>query len=329
MRRLLLRTDVILPLTALLAAVVAFALVPVYSGQSVAAFNVFFTLQGFSTLALITLGFGLVIVAGEFDLSIVGVYALSGVIAVDFGERQPLVGLIAAVAICTAFGAIQGYVIAKMRIASMPVTLGTYIAILGITLSIGHGSLSLTFNNVASSLWFQKEILNVLSPESIIAIIVFVIAGVVMAVTRWGREIRAIGSDRASARTAGVPVDRLLVALFATSAALGSLAGVLVTFATASASTNPGTDPMIFGITGALIGGVSLRGGRGTVMGMFAGALVISLLQQIFEITSYASYITEFIFGAALFVVVAVDAPGLRASFARMRSHRGLREIEK
>ena len=250
-------------------------------------------------------------------------------IAVDFGERQPLVGLIAAVAICTAFGAIQGYVIAKMRIASMPVTLGTYIAILGITLSIGHGSLSLTFNNVASSLWFQKEILNVLSPESIIAIIVFVIAGVVMAVTRWGREIRAIGSDRASARTAGVPVDRLLVALFATSAALGSLAGVLVTFATASASTNPGTDPMIFGITGALIGGVSLRGGRGTVMGMFAGALVISLLQQIFEITSYASYITEFIFGAALFVVVAVDAPGLRASFARMRSHRGLREIEK
>lgn len=324
MKRLLTRSDVLLPLVALVAAVAAFALVPVYSGQQLAVFNVFFTLQGFSNLALITLGFGLVIIAGEFDLSIVGVYALSGVIAVDLGEHQPLVGLVAAVAICTAFGTLQGLVIAKLRIPSMPVTLGTFIALLGLTLSLGHGDLSLTFNNVAASLWFQSAVFHVLSPQSIITIIVFIVIGVLMSVTRWGREVRAIGSDRVSSRTAGVPVDRLLVGLFATSAALGALGGVLVTFSTASASTNPGTDPMIFGITGALIGGVSLRGGRGTVAGMFAGALVIAILQQIFEITSYAGYITEFIFGAALFVVVAVDAPGLRASVVRVRSRRSV-----
>lgn len=322
MKRFVRRSDVLLPVVALVAAITAFVLVPAYSGQQLAVFNVFFTLQGFSDLALITLGFGLVIIAGEFDLSIVGVYALSGVIAVDLGQRQPLVGLVAAVAICTAFGAIQGLAIAKLRLPSMPVTLGTYIALLGVTLSLGHGDLSLTFNNVAASLWFQTAVFHVLSPQSIITIAVFLIVGVLMTVTRWGREVRAIGSDRASSRTAGVPVDHLLVGLFAISAALGALGGVLVTFSTASASTNPGTDPMILGITGALIGGVSLRGGRGTVAGMFAGALVIAVLQQIFEITSYAGYITEFIFGAALFVVVAVDAPGLRASIVRLRSRR-------
>jgi L-arabinose transport system permease protein len=325
MRKVFSRADISLPAIGLFAALVAFTLVPVYSGQSLAMYDVFFTFEGFGGLAFVTLGFGLVMIAGEFDLSIVGIYALSGVIAADLGQHQPLLGFAASLAICTLFGALQGLAIAKLRIASMPVTLATYIALLGLTLALGHGEDAVSYNNMGATLWIQTAVLKVFSPRSLVTLAGFLVVGTVLATTKWGREIRAIGSDRSASRTAGVPVDRILVGLFATSSALGAMAGIMLAFNTGGAVTNPGTDPMILGITGALIGGVSLSGGRGNVAGLFAGALVISILEQIFEITSYPGYITELIFGAVLLAVVAVDAPGVRAAITRLRARHRVR----
>jgi ribose transport system permease protein len=329
MRKRLLHSVLSLPSLALLVAIVAFVLIPLYSEQTLAPYDVFFTLETFASLSFITLGFGVLMIAGEFDLSIVGFYALSGVLAVDLGEHQPLVGLVVAVAICTAMGALQGFLIGKLRIPSMPVTLASYIGLLGLTLALGHGENAVAYNNAGATTWIQITLLHVLSPRSIVTIAVFLVVGVLFTATRWGREVRAIGSDRDASRTAGVSVNRLLVGLFTLSAALGALAGVMLTYNTGGAVTEPGTDPLILGITGVLVGGVSLRGGRGSVGGLLAGSLAVALLEQIFEITSYPSYITELIFGGVLLVVVAFDAPGLRAAIARLRAKRGAsRSIE-
>jgi ribose transport system permease protein len=311
-----------LPAAALVVAVIAFALLPLYAGHSLASYDIFNLLEQFAQLALVTLGFGLVVMAGEFDLSIVGIFALSGVIAVELGDDHPIVGVLAALAICTAFGAAQGYLIAKFRIPSMPVTLATYIGLLGLTRVIGHDKASVSFSNIDATLWIQKPIFQIFSPRSLIMLGVFALAAATLYATRWGRELRALGGDRKASRTAGIPVDRRLVGLFAASSALGVIGGSLSAFNTGAAITDPGTSLLTLGAAGALIGGVALTGGTGSVPGLFAGTMSIALLEQIFVIANYPEYINNLCFGLVLFVFVVVNAPDGRDGIARFRAAR-------
>jgi ribose transport system permease protein len=329
MRGLASRADVTLPAGALILTVIAFVLVPVYSGQHLATYDVFYTFERFAGLAFLTLGFGLVMIAGEFDLSIAGIYTLSGVIAADLGQREPLIGLLAATAICAAFGAVQGFIIARLRIPSMPVTLGTYIGLLGLATVIAHGAESVTFANASATLWIETPVFQILSPRSIVTLAGFALVAAVLSTTRWGRELRALGGDRLASRTSGLAVDRMLVGLFATSSALGAIAGALLTFSTGAAVTNPGATPVILAVAGALIGGVSLSGGQGTVAGLLAGALSIALIEQIFDITAYSDYITALAFGVVLLIVAAFDAPGLRTALVRLRAQHSTRRFSR
>src|SRR5204863_247831 len=115
--------------------------------------------------------------------------------------------------------------------------------------------------------------------------------------TRWGRELRALGGDRNASRTAGVPVNRRVVALFMVSSLLGGIAGALAAFNAGAAITDPGSIPLTLGVAGALVGGVALTGGRGNVVGIFAGAISIVLLQQIFFIAGVEEFYGDLVFG--------------------------------
>jgi ribose transport system permease protein len=314
------RSAATLPAGSLLLAAIAFALLPVYGSRALASYDIFNLFEQFAQVALVTLGFGLVVMAGEFDLSIVGVFALSGVISVELGQHHPFLGVLAAFGICVAFGAAQGYVIAKFRIPSMPVTLATYIGLLGLARVVGHGKASVSFSDIDTTLWVQKPVLEIFSPRSLIMLGAFVLVAAVLYLTRWGRELRALGGDRKASRTSGIAVDRRLVGLFAASSALGVIGGSLAAFNTGAAITDPGTSLLTLGAAGALIGGVSLAGGTGTVAGLFAGTLAIALLEQIFVIANYPEYINNLCFGLVLMIFVLVNAPDARDGLVRFRA---------
>jgi len=317
--RTLRRSDSLLPLLALAATTIAFVALPAYANRSLEPYDVFNLLEAFAHIGLITLGFGLLLTAGEFDLSIVGIFALSGVVAVELGEDHPLLGVGIALALCLTFGALQGLLIATLRVASMPVTVGTYIALLGLTRVVGHNQTSVTFDNLDTTLWIQEPVATIFSPRSLVVLAVFMLAGLVYSVTRWGRELRALGGDRKASRTAGVPVSRRLVALFAVSSVLGGLAGALSAFNAGAAITDPGSAPLTLGAAGALIGGVALNGGRGNVLGIFAGAMSIVLLGQIFFIAGVEEFYSDLVFGLVLLGIVAVNAPDAKHWVLRLR----------
>ena len=136
-RRSLARPERSMPPVALLLVVVAFACSPLRTGPA-ATFDVYNALQGFAQLGLLALAIGLTMIAGEFDLSVVGTYALGGMVAVQTGRRprarRPGRGGCGA-----GIGAVQGGLIAGLRIPSMPVTLATYIALLGLTYAMSGG----------------------------------------------------------------------------------------------------------------------------------------------------------------------------------------------
>lgn len=311
--------EVVLPSTAFGLTVVAFALVPTYTDASLASFDVYNTLQIFARLGLLALALGLTMIAGEFDLSVVGTYALGGMLAVQVGQDDYAYGVLAAVGAGAAIGLTQGCLIAGLRMPSMPVTLATYIALLGLTNALS-GGLTKTYSNVTVILWVDQPVLTIFSPRSLITLGLFVLAAAVLAWTRWGRELRAIGSDRRASSVAGVRVNRLVVGTFVTSGVLSALGGSLLAFSLGSANPDPGVQPLILAAAAALLGGVSLAGGRGSALGLLGGIMAVALLAEIATVAALPTYVTQLFYAGLLGVIVVVDAPDLHHGIVRLRA---------
>ncbi|MCA2218731.1 ABC transporter permease subunit [Jidongwangia harbinensis] len=316
-RRWTSRPERLLPTVSLLAVVLAFAGSPVLTGDALTTFDVYNALQGFAQLGLLALALGITMIAGEFDLSVVGTYALGGMLAVQTGQSSPALGVLVAVAAGMLIGAAQGGLIARLRIPSLPVTLATYIALLGLT-SAMSGGLSKSYPNSDATLWVDRTVAVVFSPRSLITLAAFLLAALVLGRTRLGRELRAIGGDRRASRVAGVRVDRTVVGLFTVSGALAALGGALLSYSYASANPDPGLQPLILAAVAALLGGVSLAGGRGLPLGLLCGTLSVALLAQIVTTAALPDYTTQLLYAALL--LGAIDAPGLRAAIGRLRA---------
>jgi ribose/xylose/arabinose/galactoside ABC-type transport system permease subunit len=318
------RADVSLPLVAVGATVIAFVLTPMYSDASLGTFDVYNTLQVLARLGPIALALGLTMIAGEFDLSVVGTYALGGMLTVQAGQEHYAYGLLAAIGAGAAIGLVQGTLIARLKLPSMPVTLATYIALLGLTSSLS-GGLTKTYSNATVTLWVDQTVFTFFSPRSLITIGLFLVAAVVLGGSRWGRELRAIGGDRRASRVAGVQVDRLIVGTFVASGLLSALGGSLLSFSLGSANPDPGVQPLILAAAAALLGGASLTGGRGSALGLLGGTVAVALLAEIATLTALPAYVTQLFYAGLLGIIVVVDAPDLHNGLIRFRRARSAR----
>jgi ribose transport system permease protein len=313
------RAGELAPFAILALMIVALGLLPVLTQYTVRTANVYDIFQNFASYGLVALALGITILAGEFDLSVSSMYLLGGMVAVLTGSGSPLLGILAALGTAVLVGLVQGGLIAGFRLNSMPVTLGGYLVVLGITYILGH-SKSVIYENYSVGLRLDKPILQIFSIRSLVALGIFVVAALVLRYLRVGRDIRAIGGDRRAARVAGVSVDRLLVGVFVVSALGAALPGALLSYSLATASpTNIGFDVLTFSATAALIGGVSLSGGKGGAVGIAAGVLSLSVLQEILSILRSPDYVSSLITGGLLVVVTIVWAPDLLQWFRTTR----------
>ncbi len=301
----------LVPYAILALMLIALALLPVFTDHSVRTANAYDVFQNFASYGLVALALGLTIMAGEFDLSVSSMYLLGGMAAVLTGDGDPWLGIAVALGTAVVVGLVQGTLVARFRLNSMPVTLGGYLVVLGITYIAGSGK-SVTYTHYTVGLRLDQPVLQVFSIRSLISIGVFVVAGLVLRYLRVGRDIRAIGGDRRAARIAGAPVDRLLVGVFVASALGAALPGALLSYSLAYASpTNIGFDVLTFSATAALIGGVSLSGGRGSPGGICAGVLALSVLQEILSILQSPDYVQSLSTGGLVLVVTTLWAPHL------------------
>jgi ribose/xylose/arabinose/galactoside ABC-type transport system permease subunit len=304
--------------------VLAFGLIPAYTGASLSTFDVYNTLQVVARLGPLALALGLTLIAGEFDLSVVGTYALGGMLTVQAGQEHYAYGLLAAVGAGAALGLLQGGLIAGLRLPSMPVTLATYIALLGLTSALS-GGLTKTYSNATVTLWVDQTVLVFFSPRSLITLGLFGVAAVVLGGSRWGRELRAIGDDRRASRVAGVRVGRLIVGTFVASGVLSALGGSLLSFSLGSANPDPGVQPLILATAAALLGGASLTGGRGSALGLLGGIAAVALLAEVATLTALPAYVTQLFYAGLLGIIVVVDAPGLHSAVIRFHATRSVR----
>jgi ribose/xylose/arabinose/galactoside ABC-type transport system permease subunit len=308
-----------LPLGVFVLIVIALVALPLYSDNSATTFTVYNAGQNFASLGLLALAVALSLLIGEFDLSTLGMYGLGGLLAVKFGGGSPFLGVACAVAVGCGVGLLQGAIIARSGISSVPLTLGGYIALLGASHVVGHSD-TLAYGNLSAGTWLDTITATFFSPRSLTVLAIFLIVGGVLRWTRLGRDVRAVGGDRRASRAAGVPTDGILVGVFVASGCFSALGGALFAYSTSAAKPDLGMAPFVFAVTAALLGGVSLTGGRGAASGVFLGVMSLSLLQELFALLGTQSYVVNLVQGGLLVLVVIFEAPDLRRRLITWRA---------
>jgi ribose/xylose/arabinose/galactoside ABC-type transport system permease subunit len=298
------------PFTIMVGAIIVLALIDRGTGYFFSMGTIFSVMQLFATFGLVALGLGLSMLIREFDLSVAGIVGLAGCIAVMTGVENPWLGLILGVGAGVVSGTLQGLVMTRLGLSSVGVTLGGLLTLQGITYMLTANK-TISYPNMAVTLELNEPIANLLSVRSAGALAVFVLAALVMTYTHIGRDVIATGSDRRASRIAGLNTERVVTGVFAASGASAALAGVLLSYSLGAASPVALADVLAPAAAAAIVGGVSVVGGRGSPMGIAAGVLTLCILRSGLSAIGVEPHVHDIVTGAILVVIAVLDAPDL------------------
>jgi ribose transport system permease protein len=250
-------------------------------------------------------GATLTIVAGGFDLSQGSVYAICAIVAVMTTRTLGPFGAFAlALVVGLGLGAVNGTVIAFGRVNSFIATLATSYAFIGLATIITAG-------NVETSISQQFQVMNDdflgLTVASWVFIAVAIITGILLAYTRFGRGLYAIGGNPEAARLSGISIPFYRVVVFALSGGCAAIAGIIDASQTGSADASIGSTVALLAIAATVIGGTSIMGGEGAIWRAVVGALIIELIGNGFILLNINSNYESVVFGALILVAVALD----------------------
>jgi ribose transport system permease protein len=246
----------------------------------------------------------LLLISGNFDLSIASAAAMCGVVAGMLIDSQgPAVAMAAALGIGLLAGLVNGFLVSVVGIASIIVTLGNFQAFRGVARLIANGQ-TIRMNDGIDFL--TARILGV-PTQIIIFVLISLIAVFVVRYTRFGRSVYAIGSNASAARLAGIRQRPAIFTLFVVSGLLAALAGLILASQLDAASPNAATGLELQVVAAVILGGASLRGGRGTILGTVLGVMILGVLQNGLTLLSISSFWRDVATGGVLILAVAVD----------------------
>ncbi len=261
-------------------------------------------MERFAVLGLVGLALTLCIVAGEIDLSIGSNAALAAVIVVRFTDSiGAFNALFVALVISTTIGLVQGYFIAYLRVRAIVLTVGTLMLLRGVALfAAEEKTVMLTDFDVTD--FIQTKMLGYFSPASLLVIGVFVLVALFMNYTRYGREIYAIGGARKEALAAGINLKRPMIIVFTISGFCAGLGGAIIGLRSGTAQALGLQYLLLAGTVAAFIGGVSILGGKGGVIGAAIGTLAVNFLNTglVFNVTP--AFMVQLYLGILLIVVI-------------------------
>jgi ribose/xylose/arabinose/galactoside ABC-type transport system permease subunit len=297
------------PVWILAAAILALAIADHGTGQLLRWSTLFSVSQLFATFGLVALGLGLTMMLHEYDLSVAGSFALAGIVAVLTGGAHPLLGLFCGVVVGVAAGALQGGLIVLLRLPSVGLTLGGLLILLGLTYVLTGGSTVAYANRDVSRLLQEPVLGGCMSWRGALVSSAYIVLALVFAFTRVGRDIIATGSNRVGAGIAGVPTSKIIVGVFAAAGGLAALGGSLLSYSLAAASAEGLSDVLVPATAAAIIGGVSLGGGKGRPIGIACGVLTLCLLRSGMSALGAPPFVLDTVTGLVLLVVAVIDAP--------------------
>jgi rhamnose transport system permease protein len=275
----------------------------------------------FTERAVIALPLALLIIAGEIDISVAAIIALASVaMGLSAGQGVGTPGLVA-IGLSTGLvaGMVNGALVTIGRVPSIVATIGTMTLFRGVAYAV-LGDRVLKEYPASFSVFGQGYALGPLSIELLVVIVLAIVFGVFLHLTRWGRTIFALGANPIAARWSGVPVDRYRFMLFAVTGLCSGLAAVLLTSRLGSTRPSIAQGWELEIISMVILGGVSVWGGKGTIPGVMLAAVVLGLVNFGLGLLNVPGIVMSVIVGALLILVVAI--PVIAERWAAMRPAR-------
>lgn len=271
--------------------------------------NLLNILQQSSELSILVIAQTLVLIVGRIDLSLESVVGLAPMTAAwliltdqamggsGFG-LDPLLGILVVFAVGMIVGIINGLLVVKLRLSPFIVTLAMLILLRGLALGLTNGAtlfgLPPAFTYIGNAKWLGI-------PASIwIAGVLYVAFGVFLRFHRHGRAIYAVGGNPEAARIAGINVDRVTIGVFMAAGVLAALAGLMLTGRLASVVSSQGQNMIFYVFAASVIGGISLNGGRGRLLGALTGVLLLGVLQNVLILSQVPTFWIDSVYGAII-----------------------------
>lgn len=295
------------PLLALLIASIFFA---TQTDKFLTGRNLSLVVQQVVVVGTLAVGQTLVILTAGIDLSNGMVMALGSVLmtsfAVEFGV-PPLFAVLAGLAVTTAFGLLNGSLVALVKLPPFIVTLGT----LNIAYAITRIYRTTTISNLPPTITFLGNTFTVgetaVTYGSVVMLLVYLIAWFVLRETAWGRHVYAVGDNPEATRLAGIPTKWLLISVYGIAGLIYGIAGLLLVARTMVGDPQAGQTANLDSITAVVLGGTSLFGGRGTILGTLIGALIVGVFRNGLQLMGIPSMYQVLITGILVILAVSVD----------------------
>ncbi|EMB9228605.1 ribose ABC transporter permease [Vibrio harveyi] len=273
--------------------------------------NILNILRQTSVNAIIAVGMTLVILTAGIDLSVGSVLALCGAFAASMIalEVPVLISVPTALFAGAALGAISGIIIAKGKVQAFIATLVTMTLLRGVTMVYTDGRpISTGFTDTADAFaWFGTGYALGIPVPVWLMVIVFAAAWYLLNHTRFGRYVYALGGNESATRLSGINVDRVKIGVYAICGMLAALAGIIVTSRLSSAQPTAGMGYELDAIAAVVLGGTSLMGGKGRIMGTLIGALIIGFLNNALNLLDVSSYYQMIAKAVVILLAVLVD----------------------
>ena len=272
--------------------------------------NLLNILQQNSILGIVAIGATLVMISGNFDISVGSMMGLSTtVIAVlIFNGFNSALAIIIGFSVCVVCGLINGVIIAKTRTPSFIITLASMSIYFGISLIVTGGashSLGGKFADLGRGNAFG------VLPNPIIAMaVIYIVVYVILRFTKLGRRIYAIGGNESAAYLSGIDTDTSKIIIYLLNGVLVGIAALVLVSKLGSALPTTGQGMELKAIAAVVIGGVPLTGGKGSVIGTFLGVILTGLISNILNILSISAYYQQIVLGVIIILAVIISNIG-------------------
>ncbi len=290
---------------ALLMLVAMSLLVGVINPTFFSAKNVINVLRQFSYVGIVAVGGTFVLITGGIDLSVGSLmgFGAVGCAWMCANGIEPILAVLVMLLLGGLLGALQGYTAVKLNLNPFIVTLGGQYIIKGMTLLIS-GGLPVRFDNYMN--WMGSQWLGI--PVSIyVMLIIMIIGHIILSKTAYGRKIYAVGGNARAAKLSGIKVGNMQISVFAMTGTLAALAGMMTCANLSSGDVSTGTSMEMNVITACVLGGASLSGGKGSILGTFIGAAIIGVIRNGFVLLRISAAWQTIALGGFLVLACTVD----------------------
>jgi fructose transport system permease protein len=296
------------PLVALALAIVFFSL---KSGQFLKGPNLSLVVQQTIEVAVLAIGQTLIILTAGIDLSCGAVMAFGMIVMTKLAvvSGMPAIpAIVLGIAACAAFGLLNGALVTKIRLPAFIVTLGT----LNIAMALVHiYSNEETIANPPSAMLFFGRTFTIggtdITYGVVLMLALYALVWFVLTQTAWGSHVYAVGNNPEATRLSGIRTDRLLISVYVVAGAIYGLAALLLVARTQVGDPNAGQTDNLDSITAVVLGGTSLFGGRGNVVGTLIGALIVGVFRNGLVLMGVSSVYQILITGILVILAVSVD----------------------